>query len=185
MDEAIALRLASNIRLLREARGLSQQQIAKLAEMPRPTWANLESGEANPTISVLTRVAHSLNVRVEELLAPRQAAATLTRAESLNSVRRGKVSIRNLLVTPAPGFGLERMVFAPKAQLAAEAHAASTYEYLSCELGELEVEIAAQRYVMAAGDVLVFAADRPHIYRNLKSERAVAYAVISLARTAL
>ena len=55
MIDDIARNLADNLRALREARGFSQQQIAKLAGLPRPTWANLESGSANPTIAVLTR----------------------------------------------------------------------------------------------------------------------------------
>ena len=60
---------APNIEQLREARGLTQQQIAKLAGVPRATWANLESGAANPTLAVLHRVAHALQVPLEELIA--------------------------------------------------------------------------------------------------------------------
>lgn len=44
-------------------RGLSQQQIARIADMPRATWANLESGAANPALSVLVKVAQALQVR--------------------------------------------------------------------------------------------------------------------------
>src|SRR4030095_5831059 len=36
----IASNLASNIRQLREARGLTQDQMSRIAEVPRPTWAN-------------------------------------------------------------------------------------------------------------------------------------------------
>jgi transcriptional regulator with XRE-family HTH domain len=53
--------LADNIRRLREARNLSQQQIAKLSGIPRPTWASLETGSANPTLSVLSKAANALN----------------------------------------------------------------------------------------------------------------------------
>ena len=42
-------RLAENVRALRSAQGKTQQQMAKLAGLPRATWANLESGSANPT----------------------------------------------------------------------------------------------------------------------------------------
>jgi XRE family transcriptional regulator, regulator of sulfur utilization len=181
MDDSIAERLAANTRRLREARGLSQHQIAKLAEVPRPTWANLESGDANPTIQVLTKVARALNVRVEDLLAPARSAARLQPAETLPNVRRGKVSVRSLLMSPLSGLELERMVFAPHAQLIARAHAPSTYEYLTCEVGSLEVDLLGETYSLAAGDVLSFRADRPHTYRNSSAERAVAYAFVSLA----
>src|SRR5687768_2230357 len=46
-----AVNLGRNIAQLRKARGLSQQQISKVAGIPRATWANLESGGANPTLA--------------------------------------------------------------------------------------------------------------------------------------
>ena len=67
--------LADNIKALREARGLSQQQIAKAAGVPRATWTHLESGAANPTLAVLIKVANALQVRLDEMLAaPRPPA---------------------------------------------------------------------------------------------------------------
>ena len=39
---------AGNVKQLRQARGMTQQQVAKIAGLPRATWANLESGAANP-----------------------------------------------------------------------------------------------------------------------------------------
>ena len=77
MDDAsarLAPNLADNMRALREARGLSQQQMAQIAGVPRPTWAHLESGAANPTMTVLVRVASALQVRVDELIAPPRPA---------------------------------------------------------------------------------------------------------------
>ena len=43
-------------------------EMSRLAALPRATWTNLESGAANPTIAVLTKVALALQVSVEELL---------------------------------------------------------------------------------------------------------------------
>jgi len=74
--------LADNIKALRETRGLSQQQMAKAAGIPRATWTHLESGAANPTLAVLIKVAAALQVRLDELLAsPRQPARFLKAAE--------------------------------------------------------------------------------------------------------
>ena len=70
MSQDAARNLGRNISELRQARGLSQQQIARLADIPRATWANLESGAANPTLAVLVGVAQALQVRLEELIEP-------------------------------------------------------------------------------------------------------------------
>ena len=56
-NEEAAHNLGRNIRQLRDRRGLSQQRLADLSGVPRATWANLESGGANPTLAVLVRVA--------------------------------------------------------------------------------------------------------------------------------
>ena len=55
--------LADNVKAIRETRGLSQQQIAKIAGIPRATWTNLESGAANPTLAVLVKVAAAQQIR--------------------------------------------------------------------------------------------------------------------------
>jgi len=75
--------LAANVKQLRDARGATQQQMAKLAGIPRATWSNLESGSANPTLSVLHRVAGALQVSLEELLAaPRASSGLVARRPS-------------------------------------------------------------------------------------------------------
>ena len=72
-SEKLAARLAHNMRQLRQARGVTQQQMAKLSSLPRATWANLESGGANPTLAVLHSVAVALQVPLEELIAAPRA----------------------------------------------------------------------------------------------------------------
>src|SRR5512144_2705734 len=88
MDD-VAAALAQNLRQLRVARGLTQEQLAKVSGVPRPTWAHLESGAANPTLGVLVRVADALEVRIEELIGPPRAAARLYRAGTLPARKRG------------------------------------------------------------------------------------------------
>ncbi len=48
-----------------------------LAGIPRATWANLESGAANPTLAVLVGVAQALQVRLEELIEPPRRSGRL------------------------------------------------------------------------------------------------------------
>ena len=67
MMDDISSNLSNNLRQLREMRGLSQQQLARQAGIPRPTWASLESGSANPTLSVLVKVATSDNSEKKDI----------------------------------------------------------------------------------------------------------------------
>ena len=61
-------RLGRNIRRLREAKGLSQEQFADEAGIHRTYVSDLERGSRNPTIRVVERVARALGVTASEIL---------------------------------------------------------------------------------------------------------------------
>ena len=176
-------RLAENIKALREARGLSQQQIAKIADIPRATWTHLESGAANPTLAVLVKVAAALQVRLDELLAPARGPARHLTADDLPSRQKGAVAIRKLLPEPLPGLDLERMVLPPGARMAGVPHTPGTREYLTCERGSVELAVGGERYTLREGDVVVFRGDQRHGYHNPGNATAVAYSAIAFAPT--
>lgn len=184
MQEQIAANLGSNIRKLREARGLTQQQMAKISGVPRPTWANLESGAANPTLSVLIKVASALQVRVEELISPPKAWAKFYAAESLPVRRRGNVVIRKLLPEPIPGLEIERMELPPGSHMTGIPHTPGTREYLTCETGEIELSASGDTWRLRPGELVVFRGDQKHGYRNLSAGITVAYSVVSFAPVA-
>lgn len=60
-------RLGLRISRLREAKDLSQRQLALVLELDRVTLNKIESGTANPTFETLVRIANGLGVEVEEL----------------------------------------------------------------------------------------------------------------------
>lgn len=181
MDSDVADNLARNLRQLREARGLTQQQMSRSSGLPRPTWANLESGAANPTLAVLVKAAAALQISVEELIAPPRASARFFPADSLPVKQRGQVLIRKLLPEPISGMEIDRMDLSPGAAMAGVPHTPGTREYLTCEVGTVELSESGQRWVLTPGDVVVFRGDQKHGYRNPGRTRAVAYSVVALA----
>jgi transcriptional regulator with XRE-family HTH domain len=171
--------LAANVRRLRETRGLSQQQMARLAGIPRPTWASLEAGGANPTLHVLGRAASALSVSIEELIGPPRTAARLFAATELPERRRQGARIRPLVPEAIPGLEIARMELVPGGQLGGIPHTPGTREYLTCEAGRIELVASGERWELSAGDQLVFRGDQRHAYRNLDARRpAVAISVV-------
>ncbi len=181
LSDELGANLGNNIRQLREARGLTQQQMAKISTIPRPTWANLESGAANPTIGVLVKVAAALQVSVEELLAPPRAEARFFAAEKLPARRRGSVLVRQLLPEPLVGMQFDRMEMPAGSQMTGIPHTPGTREYLTCERGCIELSESGQVWRLHPGDVVVFRGDQKHGYRNPGRELAIAYSVVALA----
>ncbi len=64
----IRLRLGKNVRRLRDARGWSQEAFADEAGIHRTYISDIERGARNPTITVLERIAVSLDVSPGSLL---------------------------------------------------------------------------------------------------------------------
>jgi transcriptional regulator with XRE-family HTH domain len=180
MHEALPANLATNLRRLRQARGLSQQQAAHLAGLPRPTWATLESGSANPTIVVLLRAAAALQVPVEEVIGAPRATGRLYRVAELRSRRRGLAQLRDLLPEKIPGVELDRLELPAGASLTGVPHTPGTREYLACEHGTLQLATEGEQFLLGPGDVVVFRGDQRHSYRNPARPPAVGYSVVVL-----
>ena len=181
--DAAARFLADNLKQLRVARGLTQAKVAQSAALPRPTYANLETGAANPTLGVLVRVAAALQVSLEELLSPPRAAVRFFARGSLPSRTRGDVVIQDLLPDQLPGLQLERMELAPGSRMKGTPHVSGTREYLSCERGVVELVASGEVFRLSEGDAVVFRGDQAHSYRNSGSIKAVAYSAVVLAAT--
>jgi transcriptional regulator with XRE-family HTH domain len=181
MDAPIAAHLARNLKSLRDARGLTQLQMAKLSGLPRATWANLESGAGNPTLAVLHRAAAALQVSIEELISTPHGAVRFHASGSLPARTRGAVTLKRLLPDPIPGMELDRMALPPGARMTGVPHTPGTREYLTCERGELRLAVAGETWTLAPGDVVSFRGDQRHSYANPGRELAVGYSVVILA----
>lgn len=61
--------LSKNLRNLRKQRRLSQEKLARLADISYNTIAKIEAGKArNPTFETLSRLADIFNVSIDELV---------------------------------------------------------------------------------------------------------------------
>ncbi len=61
--------ISENIKKYRKEKGLSQDKLAKLADVTHTTLVKLESGaNDNPTIKILKKIANALEVGVDNLI---------------------------------------------------------------------------------------------------------------------
>jgi putative molybdopterin biosynthesis protein len=75
----------ARLRLARQARGFTQQQLASMAGVSRQAVSAVESGYSDPSLRVALGVAQALGLSVEELFGPGEPAAPVT-ATSIASV---------------------------------------------------------------------------------------------------
>jgi transcriptional regulator with XRE-family HTH domain len=180
LEKEIATYIAQNIRQLRQARNMTQDQLSRLSSVPRPTCSNLESGASNPTVVVLAKIASALQVPVEELISPPKAQAKHYPALSIPTKQRDGVSIRKLLPDQLHGLELDRMELPPGSRMIGIPHRVGTREYLACESGQVELVVAGEKYDLAPGDVVIFRGDQKHSYANRGGKTAIAYSAIVL-----
>ena len=181
MGDDLGDRIARNVKQLRQARGLTQAQLARIAGVPRATWTNLESGAANPTVAVLRRAANALQVSVEELLSAPRAECELFPLGTLPVRQQGQATVRRLLPHAIPGMEMDRIELPAGGRMVGVPHTPGTREYLTCDRGEIVLTAAGESWRLTAGDVIAFRGDQRHSYANPGAKVAVGYSVVVLA----
>jgi len=69
MAESSKNNLAKTVKRLRGKMGISQEKLARLADVSNNTIINIEAGkQGNPTIETLKKIAKALNTPIEDLL---------------------------------------------------------------------------------------------------------------------
>lgn len=69
MAESSKTNIGKTVKKLREKFGISQEKLARLADVSNNTIVNIEAGKQdNPTIETLKKVANALQVGVDDLI---------------------------------------------------------------------------------------------------------------------
>ncbi len=182
--DLVSRHLARNLAALRQVRKITQDALAKAAGVPRSTIANLESGDGNPSLTVLVKVARALETSIDELTASPRAKVRRWAGADVGLHSRGRgVTTRDLVPEPVPEEVMELMEFTPGAVMAGTPHLPGTREYFSCIEGQVTIFVAGEKYELGAGDVLGFPGNVPHSYRNTASSgRALGVSIVVLAK---
>ena len=179
-ENTVSAYLAHNLSMLRQQRNMSQQQLSQRAGIPRSTITHMESGDGNPSLNNLCKLAAALNVGIEELLSRPRNAVTLLRAADIPVLSRaaGKVRVHKLMPDKVRGIEIDRVEIKPNSTMGGKPHIGGSKEYLMTLAGELVVSVAGEDHTVRAGDVLAFPGDQRHSYRNPSSKRAEALSVV-------
>jgi transcriptional regulator with XRE-family HTH domain len=61
--------ISTNLKKLREKKGLSQEKLARLSDVANNTIVKIEAGKnQNPTLDTLKKIAKVLSISVDELI---------------------------------------------------------------------------------------------------------------------
>jgi transcriptional regulator with XRE-family HTH domain len=67
-DKIILHKLGQRIRLLREQKDVSQQELAFLCDFEKSNMSRIEAGRTNPTFLTLLKICSALSIKLSELV---------------------------------------------------------------------------------------------------------------------
>ena len=179
-ESKVSLYLANNIVALRKQRAFSQEQLARLAEIPRSTLTHIESGSGNPSLQNLVKISAALQVGLEELLSRPRNECELRELAQIPVIKRsqGRVRVFKLLPDKVKGLDVDRMEIDAGAVMGGQPHLAGAKEYITVLQGEITVLVAGESYKVKSGGVFAFPGDQAHSYRNTGAGSALAISVV-------
>lgn len=177
-EERLGSALAARIGNLRHDRKLSLDALAKRAGLSKGTVVALEQGKANPSISVLCRLAAAFSVSVSDLVndpLPAGVGAAIERIEGKTLWTSAKGSEARLLASTSGRtmFELWAWTIMPGDGSHADAHSPGTRELISVEQGSLRITVGMDALTLNAGESARLITDQPHSYVAAGDEPAV------------
>lgn len=177
--------LAGNVRRLRKGARLTQAQLAEAAGLPRATVAALEQPDANPGLQVLLAVSQVLGVGLDELVSPPPAHRYYKVPHTEHRQNRSPDGLfRATMVSPlaSRGVQIQSVHMDPGCKYQGQPHPAGSQEFFYVLEGEATLVIDHDAVLVAAGDLVQFPGQLPHMYRNLHDRQPVsALSVVVLA----
>ena len=169
--------VAANVRLLRQQADLTLAELATAAGLGKSTLAQLESGRANPSVETLWAIAAALQVPFARIVEEQRPALRVVRARDVPAMRSAETpgwAGRLLSASHRRGsFDLYALDLEAGSTRHADPHHHGVEEHLVLVSGRLRVGPAGGPVELAAGDLVTFAADVPHVYEALETTHAV------------
>lgn len=177
-------RVGATLQALRQAQGLSLDELSRRAGVSKSMLSQIERNQANPTVAVVWRLANALRVELSELLGgekPASPAIEVVPAHGIPGMSSpdGKCLLRILgPIDMAGQFEWYELTVQPGGALESGAHEPGSREHLSVLGGQLEVSAGNTTHKLKTGETARYAVDGPHAIRNPGKQAATALLVV-------
>lgn len=162
--------LGENLKRLRTNRKWSLGQLAAECGISKVVLAQIEKGEANPTVNTIWKIAAGLRVHYTELLDYKQENATVIhKSQALKQVENdgSYTSYSYYSASPDRGFDLFVIELLPQTSYTSTGHLSGSKEYVIINRGRARITVDNVFYILDEGDSFSFQVDIPHVYENI------------------
>lgn len=176
--------VGATLQRMRLARGLTLEDLSRIAGVSKSMLSQIEREKANPTIAITWRLANALGVAIAELLSGTEKTVETIRVleahetPTLPGDHAGYV-LRILGPMDLAGkYEWYELTLAPGGELASQAHDPGTAEHLTLLHGAMELEVGGSKKKLKTGATARYPADLPHLIRNAGKTEARALLVV-------
>ncbi len=167
--EAVSVDVGARLRELRTARELSMRALARASGLSANALSMIERGKSSPSVSTLYKLADTLGVPITAFFSDQPPTDEIV---FVKASERTRVPFRRGLWEGLGGEFFKGRV--EPFMLTLESGASSGpfgmvhtgHEFVLCYRGQLEYHIEGERFLLEAGDSLLFAAHLRHRWRN-------------------
>jgi len=178
--------VAENLKLIREQRRLSLDAVAKLCGVSKSLLAQIEKGDANPTITTVWKIANGLKMSFTSLLTRPERDFETVNVNDLQILQEDEDRYRMYPLFPfdeSRSFEIYSLELDPGAFMQADPHPEGTQEFVTVFDGEIEIRTKDHVFHANPETAVRFCGDGPHSYRNTSDK--VCRASMSLFYTSL
>lgn len=163
--------LGTRLNTERRNRNLTIEALAAKSGVSRAMISRVERGEAQPTTTVLGKLAEALELSISQFVGGPQSTGTLVvREADQPHFREEKTAFERRSLSPlyrGRGIDLVLNTLPPRTRTGPfPSHRVGVEEHLWMQSGTLTVEVGSERHDLLTGDFLFYPADRDHSFVN-------------------
>ncbi|WP_431478037.1 helix-turn-helix domain-containing protein [Massilia eburnea] len=169
---------------LRLARGLTLEDLSRIAGVSKSMLSQIEREKANPTIAITWRLANALGVQIGELLSDVEKdveAIKLVDAHETPTLPGAHAGYVLRILGPmelAGKYEWYELTLSPGGELVSQPHDPGTTEHLTILHGSMELEVGSNKKKIKLGGTARYSADLHHAIRNPGKTEAKALLVV-------
>jgi transcriptional regulator with XRE-family HTH domain len=182
---AMAKQVATNLREMRKARGLSLDQLAVASGVSRAALSQIETQRTNPSLGVLWKIAAGLGVHFAELVGVAAQHVAILRRNEAQVLLSSDGTLESRPLTPSgasPWTEAYELNLAAHGRHLSEPHAAGTREVVVVLDGLLRMRVGDEAHDLGKGDAISFLADQPYVYENVGNSNLRCHDIIIYTR---
>jgi transcriptional regulator with XRE-family HTH domain len=172
--------LGNKLHAAREERGLSQRELAHLAGLSTNAISLIERDENSPSVSTLQSLATALNIKMSYFFDDHEPTTVL----HVKAYQRPAIISKGIRIEGLGGKLIRQemdpflVTLEPHSESGLRQVVHTGHELVYCLSGNVEYFIDGTVHHLETGDILLFEAHLPHLWRNTTEDQAVILLVL-------